>query len=108
MYRSTNQDEDKTDSEQDRDVPVYFGIGYVRAEQNRVVVNEVDADSPAAECGLQVGDTITALDTEQVEGIDSFDDLLSRRAAGDVVAVTVRRGKRSLSLSVKLGNPIDD
>lgn len=67
--------------------------------------------SPAAEAGLQVGDTITSVDGTEVESLSGVRSILNEKSAGDVVEVDYTRDGSSYAASVKLaddgnGNPI--
>ena len=70
------------------------------------LIAEGRAGSPAYEAGIRDGDLITAVDGESVEYQSQVMERLHRRYAGDVVKVTVARGKetfdRELTLIEKL------
>jgi S1-C subfamily serine protease len=66
------------------------------------VVMEVIPDGPAAESGLQPGDFITAIDGETVDTADKVTALISSKAPGDTVELTVERNGETLTLTATL------
>jgi S1-C subfamily serine protease len=67
------------------------------------LVNDVKADSPAARAGIKTGDVITAVNGTPV---DSYNDLRNRVSAltpGASATVTLVRGGKSETVTVKLG-----
>jgi serine protease Do len=93
----------------------FVGISYVPLNQaiaqqlgitakTGVVVAEVVSGSPAAAAGLQPRDTITALDGTALATESTFAQLLNKRKVGDVVTLTVLRGKQTLQLKVTLAD----
>lgn len=76
-------------------------------EADTLTVKEVLADSPAAEAGLQVGDTITAINGTAVTTRAEVAEALAaahEAAEGEetTVTVTVSRGEESVDLTVTL------
>ena len=67
------------------------------------VVREVYPNTPAAEGGLQAGDTITHFDGTPVTDVSSFVRLVGSYRAGDTVELEILRGRRSKTLSITLG-----
>jgi S1-C subfamily serine protease len=57
--------------------------------EQAVIIGEVLPDTPAEEAGLQVGDIISALDGEVVEGPDAFAEAIRSHQPGDQVTLTV-------------------
>ncbi len=60
-------------------------------------------DGPAAEAGLKAGDEIVEFDGKDVETADDIREILRKKDAGDEVEVKVKRGAKSLTLTVTLG-----
>ena len=58
----------------------------------KVVVDDVPADSPAAEAGLADNDVVTAIDGQPVDSLCTLRKLMRKRKPGDVVRVGYRRG----------------
>lgn len=71
--------------------------------QQGALVEEVQADSPAQEAGLQVGDIITAVNDEPVDEEHTLADRLYAHEPDDTVTLTVLREGETLSLDVTLG-----
>ncbi|MCC2669369.1 MAG: protease Do [Armatimonadetes bacterium] len=71
------------------------------------VVAEVSADSPSEKAGLKVGDVVVALDGEKVRGAGDLRRVLRNHKAGDVVAVSIRRGEESRTIKVQLTEASD-
>lgn len=59
--------------------------------------------TPAAKAGLKPGDLITAVNRKRVTSVDQFIGVVATYAPGDTVTFTVKRGGRTLHISVKLG-----
>jgi serine protease Do len=62
---------------------------------------------PAAEAGLQPDDVITHIDGEPTPRIVDFRRLVARKAAGDTISVTYRRGPQSASVTLTLASAED-
>ena len=56
-----------------------------------IYVETVEADAPAMAAGVQPGDIITGLDGNEVLTLRAFRSTLMKKAAGDVVAITIER-----------------
>ncbi len=67
----------------------------------------VDEDGPAAEAGIEVGDTILAIDGERLQQEMAPREMLSAYKPGDRVELTVRRGERTREVQVTLGSRED-
>ena len=95
------------------DVAKALGVGATEG----VLVAEVEASSPAAEAGLRGGtsqvtlqgqmyvvggDVITALDGEQVGGMEDFVAALNTRDPGDTVRLTVLRDGKTTEVQATL------
>ena len=72
-----------------------------------LVVESVDADSPAFAARLQPYDVITAFDGEPVPTAAEAEALLSDKRPGDTVQLRVLRDGRQLSLALTLGRVPD-
>jgi S1-C subfamily serine protease len=66
-------------------------------------VDQVSANSPAAQAGLQVGDVITAIDGTNIDQNHTLASLIQAKKPGDTVKLSVTRGNQNLSISVTLG-----
>ena len=59
---------------------------------------------PAAQAGLQSGDTITAINGTSVVTTDQFIATIDKYKPGQTVTVTVKRSGQSKQVTVTLGN----
>lgn len=66
------------------------------------VVAQVLAGTPAERAGLQVGDTIVAVDNEPVQSAAHLSTLIARKTPGDRVVLAVVRGSTELRIDVQL------
>lgn len=66
------------------------------------VVAQVLAGTPAERAGLQVGDTIVAVDNEPVQSAAHLSRLIARKTPGDRVVLAVVRGSTELRINVQL------
>jgi serine protease Do len=74
------------------------GLGL--AQSWGVVVSDVKPDAPAERAGLRVGDLVLALDGKSMENARQLDVNLYRRDEGEIVSLSVRRGRDPLTLRV--------
>lgn len=68
-----------------------------------VAVVEVDPGGPAGDAGMKPGDIIVGIGGQPVGEIEDVYSALRSRSPGDRVVVEVKRGNRTLSFDVKLG-----
>jgi len=71
-------------------------------------VEELTSGAPAAKAGVKVGDIVTAVDGKDIRSMDDLIVAVRRRAIGDTVKLTVRRGDQTLTLSVAVGDKPSD
>lgn len=76
-----------------KELAAHYGAG-----QAGVLVGRVEADSPAARAGFQVGDVITAVDGKPVDGAFELARAIRDRSEGSEVAVDVVRNGGTLTL----------
>lgn len=67
-----------------------------------VVLSAVVPGGPADEAGMRAQDIIVAIGTAPVRNLAGLYDRLTDHAPGDTVVVTVRRGRRTVRLRVRL------
>jgi S1-C subfamily serine protease len=72
-------------------------------EVNGVLVMKVLANTPAAIAGMRIGDVITAVDGRVVSNANQFQSVVENTAVGDVLSLTVKRGKNTQTVTVKTG-----
>ncbi|MEO1288197.1 MAG: trypsin-like peptidase domain-containing protein [Chloroflexota bacterium] len=92
----------------------YLGVGVQPArlpdtiteeldQETGLLVVSVEADSPASQAGLYVGDILVALDDEPVEQLDELLALLAGERVGKSVTVQIVRGGALQDVSVTIG-----
>jgi len=69
-----------------------------------VVLNEVEANSPAAKAGLKANDVVTEFNGQRVEGTVQFRRLVRETPPGRAAQLTIWRDGRAQSVSVELGS----
>jgi membrane-associated protease RseP (regulator of RpoE activity) len=78
----------------------YFGVTH------GVLVNSVEANSPAERAGLKAGDVVTEADGQQVEDADDLVRALGAKDEGEVTLTVVReRKQRSMRVSPERRQP---
>lgn len=92
--------------------PAFLGVSYHQISQQDstfynlpvgAYVNAVRAGSPAASAGLKARDIITKINGQSVTDTYSLEQIISEHSPGDNVKLTVWRGGKTLTVSVKLG-----
>lgn len=79
----------------------FLGIS-LSDEDDRAVVMEVVADSPAEAAGIEAGDVITAINGEEVADSQAVVDAIAELEAGDEVTVTIERDGETQELTATL------
>jgi S1-C subfamily serine protease len=116
MHGDDRRELDVTLSEQDGEP--YLGVnsclaaswGQIFADQfalSGAVIVDVVPDSPADDAGLQAGDQVLSVDSEQVSSDQTLSDLISSHAPGDEVVLEIATpGEDPRNVAVTLGeNP---
>jgi len=67
-----------------------------------VLVGGVEADSPAARAGIEVGDVITSVDGREVSSTGDLSRAVRRKKAGETVEIELVRGRGSRKVTVTL------
>lgn len=75
------------------------------AVDTSATVASLGEGSPAAGSGVEVGDTVYALDGRRTPDAEALLTLLQTHAPGDRITVTLERGGRTRDLPVTLGSP---
>jgi C-terminal processing protease CtpA/Prc len=86
------------------DKRVKLGVSIAPAEESGVLVEEVFADSPAAEAGLSKGDIIRKLDGERVHDMFDLSYELSRKVIGEAGSITIERDSEAITLDINFRN----
>ena len=71
-------------------------------DQAGVLVQEVQADTPADRGGIEVNDVITALDGKDVIDVETLREMLQKHQAGDEVTLTILRDGKQIEITVTL------
>jgi M6 family metalloprotease-like protein len=85
--------------------PGYLGIQADTDGKGRLVIAQVESDSPADRAGLRPGDVVRTVAGQAPTTLAGLRDLLQSRCAGDAVPLTVLRDDRALELSATLDAP---
>jgi serine protease Do len=75
------------------------------------VVTQVDADSPGAKAGLQIGDVVTEIDGRKVTDAGELQVAVSEKQPGTTIHLTVLRDGKAMNVAVtleELGSHGDD
>ncbi len=72
------------------------------ANATGAVVSQVDADSPGAKAGLQIGDVITEIDGQKISDAGELQVLVGQKQPGSKISLKVLRDGKSMSVSVTL------
>lgn len=81
--------------------PAYLGV-VLQPLKDRLAIESVEPDSPAAKAGLQEGDILLALDGQPILAIDQFGNLIRSRVPGDEVTLQVQRGNSQAVANARL------
>ena len=70
-------------------------------------LSKVDANSPAAQAGLKVGDVVTMVNTQRIDTSDALIAAIRSHAPGEKVSLTYTRGGQSKTVQLTLGSAGD-
>lgn len=76
---------------------------YGAPRETGVLVGKVEADSPAAKAGFQVGDIVTAVDGDRIASTRDLVRDIRGAKPGDTVKVEIVRDRAAKTLSVTIG-----
>lgn len=85
----------------------YLGVSTADASGAGAQVQQVTANGPAAQGGLQPGDIITSIGGKPVDDSSALSSLVDEHKAGDSVQVKVTRSGSEKTLTIKLGERPD-
>ena len=69
-----------------------------------VEITSVTTGGGADKAGVKIGDVITKVDATSIEGDNAFRELFTEKKAGDIVTLSVKRGKDTLEIRATLAN----
>jgi len=72
------------------------------SERGGVVVNQVEPGSAADEAGVRRGDVIREVNGQEVRGLSDYRSALARLKKGEVIRLSIKRGERSLYLTLRV------
>ena len=78
------------------------GIRTRSLQGDHVRIDALQEDGAASRAGLKAGDVVLAIDGVPVRGIEEMDKEVSRRAPGDEVTLTIRRGEETIEIVLRL------
>jgi len=81
----------------------YLGVYIETDKRGKLVVTDLDSNSPAAQAGLLVGDVVDRVGGKQLRSPDELRQTLQSRAPGEVLPLRVQRKKKKLELTATLG-----
>jgi S1-C subfamily serine protease len=84
----------------ERDLAIDYGVLVTTQNEQEPAVLP---GSPADHAGLRVGDIITAINGERIDGDLPLDEVLTHYSADDDLLLSVLRGDRTIELSLRLG-----
>ena len=74
---------------------------YGLAEEDGILVMQVEPGSPADEAGMKRGDIIKEVNRKKVKTIAQFQKSIEKRKSGESILMLIKRGRNSLFLTVK-------
>ena len=81
----------------------YLGVS-VETVNASVRITEVRSGTPAADAGLQSGDTIVSVDGKRIVSGDGLTSAISTKKPGDTVSITYSRGGQSHTVKIELAS----
>jgi putative serine protease PepD len=81
----------------------YLGVS-VETVNASVRITEVRSGTPAADAGLQSGDTIVSVDGKRIVSGDGLTSAISARKPGDTVSITYSRGGQTHTVKIELAS----
>jgi len=81
----------------------WLGVGIAQEDNDRVIISEVDKDSPASLAKLREGDRVIKVDGKPVTDAVTLASEIRKRKPGQDVLLLVEREGKSIEVKVKLG-----
>lgn len=81
--------------------PGYLGVA-TTMENGKLVVADVEENSPAARAGLKAGDIVRKVDGKAIADAETFRGILQGRSVGENLRLSIQRGTESLDIDSKL------
>jgi M6 family metalloprotease-like protein len=80
----------------------YLGVALRRDERGRLVVEEVQPESPAAGAGVKTGDVVTRVAGQEVKTVEAFREWLQARGPGEAVKLSLLRADKPVEVAATL------
>lgn len=80
----------------------YLGVVVQRDAQGRLLIEEVQPESPAAKAGLKKGDVVLKVGDQPVRTADAFREWVQARGPGQTVKLALQRGGTPTEIAVVL------
>ncbi len=82
----------------------YLGVSLLKDGQGRLVVEEVQPDSPAAKVGVEKGDVLAEVDGETIKTPERFRESLQMKYPGEAVKLALLRRGQAVECVATLGS----
>ncbi|MGF1580777.1 MAG: M6 family metalloprotease domain-containing protein [Gemmataceae bacterium] len=82
--------------------PPYLGL-YVTDKNGQLVISDVAEKSPAAEAKLKIGDLVLKVEKLAPTSRTALRDVIMSKSPGDKLTLVVRRGDKTVDISLTLG-----
>ncbi len=84
----------------------YLGVylNDIESDDGAVIIEEIEAGSPADKGGLEKGDIITKVDGKEVTSSSQLRFILYKHSVGDKIQVTIKRNGKEKVLEITLGS----
>jgi M6 family metalloprotease-like protein len=81
----------------------YLGIFVEQDGRRKLIITDVDADSPAAKAGIEAQDVLHKVEGKGLRTADELRQLVQTKAPGDGLKIEVERKRKKIRLSATLG-----
>jgi M6 family metalloprotease-like protein len=88
-----------------REQPGYLGVHLTPSIKGQLAIEHIEADSPAARAGLQIGDVLMRAGGREISEPDALRELLMHKAPGQALPLSVVRQGKALELTATLTAP---
>ncbi len=86
----------------------WLGVSIGMDEDGRVIIGDVDPESPAELAGIRVGDVILSIDGEKVTTSEMLASEIRKKRPGQDIDLKVERDGKTEAIEVKLGEYPED
>jgi immune inhibitor A len=83
-------------------VPGYLGIHVIGNNVGKLVIGQVEADSPAAKAGLKEGDQVVKVASRAPANVDVLREVLKSQSPGDALEIVVLRNQQEMNVTATL------